>query len=289
MHDLVPASDKQSRPFLVTWRRVRKNKPALVGGVLILLLCCTALLAPWLAPRDPLATSLADRLLPPGREGYLLGTDNLGRCILSRMIHGARVTLKVGVIVVGITASVGVLAGSLAGYLGGRVDEVLMRLVDVLLAFPGLILALGIAGILGPSLYSILFALSLVGWTGYARVVRGTILSVKEREYIMAARSLGIRSRSVLLRHILPNILSPVIIMATMGMGHVILSASALSFLGLGMQPPHPEWGSMLNAGRPFMRTAPHLTVMPGLAIMLTVMAFNFLGDGLRDLLDPHR
>jgi peptide/nickel transport system permease protein len=286
MHDLDVKIIENRYSLKHVVQRLKKHKLALLGGGVILILCLMAVLAPWLAPHDPLSQNLQDRLLPPG-GGYPLGTDNLGRCVASRIIYGSRVTLQVGVMVVLITATVGILAGSAAGYLGGWLDELIMRGVDILLAFPGLILSLAIAGILGPSLYSIMLALSLVGWTGYARVVRGSILSAKEKDYVLAARSLGIKDKSLLLHHIMPNILAPVIVMATMGMAHVMLSAAALSFLGLGLQPPYPEWGSMLNAGRPFMRTAPHLTVFPGLAIMLTVMAFNFLGDGLRDALDP--
>jgi peptide/nickel transport system permease protein len=286
MHDLDARIVESRYSLRHVAHRLKKHKLALVGGGVILIICLMAVLAPWLAPHDPLSQNLPHRLLPPG-GGYPLGTDNLGRCIASRIIYGSRVTLQVGFMVVFITATIGVLAGSVAGYFGGWPDELIMRGVDILLAFPGLILSLAIAGILGPSLYSIMLALSLVGWTSYARVVRGSILSAKEKDYVLAARSLGIKDRSVLLHHIMPNVLAPVIVMATMGMAHVMLSAAALSFLGLGLQPPYPEWGSMLNAGRPFMRTAPHLTVFPGLAIMLTVMAFNFLGDGLRDALDP--
>jgi peptide/nickel transport system permease protein len=251
-----------------------------------LVLIFIAILAPFIAPHDPIEQNLEHRLLPPNAE-YPLGTDNLGRCILSRLIHGTSVSLQIGVIVVGIAATTGVTLGLIAGYRGGLVDELIMRIVDVLLAFPGIILALAIAGILGPSLYNVMLALAVVGWTSYARVVRGSVLSVKEKEFVEAARALGAGEARIMFRHILPNVTAPVIVMATLGMAHVILAAAALSFLGLGAQPPTPEWGSMLNDGRAFMRTAPHLTIFPGLAIMVTVLAFNFLGDGLRDVLDP--
>lgn len=287
MHDAIDKIKESGTPFIEIARRLGRHKLALLGGAMIGVLALFALFAPWLAPHDPNKQQLAARLLAGGEAGYLLGTDHLGRCLFSRLVFGARVSLQVGVIVVGITATVGVTLGALAGYRGGLVDEVTMRLVDVLLAFPGIILALVIAGIMGPSLFSIMFALSLIGWTSYARVVRGAVLSVKEREFVEAARSLGASDASIIFTHILPNILAPVIVIATLGMAHVMLSAAALSFLGLGMQPPHAEWGSMLNAGRPFMRTAPHLTLYPGLAIMIAVLAFNFLGDGLRDALDP--
>ena len=287
MHDAVVKIIESGPPFIEIARRLGKHKLALIGGTIIVVLVITALFAPWLAPHDPNKQQLALRLLSSGEGGYLLGTDHLGRCLFSRLIFGARVSLQVGMVVVAITATVGVTIGALAGYRGGLVDEIMMRLVDVLLAFPGIILALVIAGIMGPSLFSIMFAISLIGWTSYARVVRGAVLSVKEREFVEAARSLGADDTRIIFTHILPNVMAPVIVMATLGMAHVILSAAALSFLGLGMQPPHAEWGSMLNAGRPFMRTAPHLTVYPGLAIMIAVLAFNFLGDGLRDALDP--
>jgi len=286
MHDIVVKIIESGPPFLEALKRLRKHKLAVTGGAIIIVLCLLALFAPWIAPHDPTKQFLAHRMLAPG-EGYLLGTDHLGRCVFSRLVFGARVTLQVGLIVVGITSGVGVLLGAIAGYKGGWVDEIIMRSVDALLALPGIIMALVVAGILGPSLFSVMFAISLIGWTSYARVVRGAVLSVKEREFVEAARSLGAGDARILFRHILPNIMAPVIVMATLGMAHVILAAAALSFLGLGMQPPHAEWGSMLNAGRPFMRTAPHLTVFPGLAIMTAVLAFNFLGDGLRDALDP--
>ncbi|MCL0046986.1 ABC transporter permease, partial [Thermodesulfovibrionales bacterium] len=235
---------------------------------------------------DPIEQNLEHRLLSPNTE-YLLGTDNLGRCILSRLIHGTSVSLQIGIMVVGIAAFVGVTLGLVAGYRGGLIDELIMRIVDILLAFPGIILALVIAGILGPSLFNVMLALAVVGWTSYARVVRGAVLSVKEKEFVEAAQALGAGEARIMFRHILPNVMAPVIVMATLGMAHVILAAAALGFLGLGAQPPTPEWGSMLNDGRAFMRTAPHLTIFPGLAIMVTVLAFNFLGDGLRDALDP--
>jgi peptide/nickel transport system permease protein len=286
MHDVVVKIIESGPPFLETVKRLKKHKLAVAGLVIILALSLIALFAPFIAPHDPNKLHLAHRLLSPGGD-YPMGTDNLGRCLFSRLVFGSRVTLLAGFCVVGITSTVGVVLGIIAGYRGGLIDEFIMRCVDVLLAFPGIILALVIAGIMGPSLFNVMFALSLIGWTSYARVVRGAVLSVKEREFVEAARSLGASDNRIMLRHILPNVLAPVIVMATLGMAHVILSAAALSFLGLGVQPPNAEWGSMLNAGRIFMRTAPHMTVFPGLAIMLTVLAFNFLGDGLRDALDP--
>ncbi|MCL0097370.1 ABC transporter permease [Dehalococcoidia bacterium] len=284
MHDLVTKIIESRRTSTEVFRRLKKHRLAMIGAAIILALVLIAVLAPFIAPHDPIEQNLEHRLLSPNTE-YLLGTDNLGRCILSRLIHGTSVSLQIGVMVVGIAAFVGVTLGLIAGYRGGLTDELIMRIVDILLAFPGIILALAIAGILGPSLYNVMLALAVVGWTSYARVVRGSVLSVKEKEFVEAAQALGTGEARIMFRHVLPNVVAPVIVMATLGMAHVILAAAALSFLGLGAQPPTPEWGSMLNDGRAFMRSAPHLTIFPGLAIMVTVLAFNFLGDALRDIL----
>ena len=284
MHDMVTKIIESRLPSAEVFQRLKKHRLALIGAGIILVLIFIAVLAPFIAPHDPIEQNLEHRLLSPNTE-YLLGTDNLGRCILSRLIHGTSVSLQIGVMVVGIASIIGVTLGLIAGYRGGLTDELIMRIVDILLAFPGIILALAIAGILGPSLYNVMLALAVIGWTSYARVVRGSVLSVKEKEFVEAARALGTGEARIMFRHILPNVMAPVIVMATLGMAHVILAAAALSFLGLGAQPPTPEWGSMLNDGRAFMRTAPHLTIFPGLAIMVTVLAFNFLGDALRDIL----
>lgn len=286
MHDLfVKVVDGGTR-FADLFQNIGKNRFALIGFMIISGLVLIAFFAPFIAPHDPLEQNLDKRLLSPCKE-YFLGTDDLGRCVLSRLIYGARVSLQIGIVVVGITACVGVTLGAVAGYFGGILDEIIMRIVDIVLAFPGIILALAIAGLLGPSLFNVMLALAVVHWTGYARVVRGSILSLKEREFVELARAIGGSNSYILLRHILPNSLAPVIVMATLGMGHVILASAALSFLGLGAQPPMAEWGSMLNNGRVYMRIAPHITTFSGLAIMVTVLAFNFLGDGLRDSLDP--
>ncbi|MCL0037082.1 ABC transporter permease [Dehalococcoidia bacterium] len=284
MHDLVTKIIESRRTSTEVFRRLKKHRLAMIGAAIILALVLIAVLAPFIAPHDPIEQNLEHRLLSPNTE-YLLGTDNLGRCILSRLIHGTSVSLQIGVMVVGIASITGVTLGLIAGYRGGLTDELIMRIVDILLAFPGIILALAIAGILGPSLYNVMLALAVIGWTSYARVVRGSVLSVKEKEFVEAARALGTGEARIMFRHVLPNVMAPVIVMATLGMAHVILAAAALSFLGLGAQPPTPEWGSMLNDGRAFMRSAPHLTIFPGLAIMVTVLAFNFLGDALRDIL----
>ncbi len=269
-------------------QQLKKNKMAIIGLIIIISLAFIAFFAPFIAPHDPIEQNLDKRLLTPCRE-YPMGTDDLGRCLLSRIIYGARVSLQLGVIVVGIITVIGVTLGLISGYYGGIVDEIIMRLVDVVLAFPGIILALAVAGALGPGLFNVMLALAMVGWTGLARVVRGSVLSVKQKEFVESARALGCSDLHIMTRHILPNVMAPVIVLATLDMAFIILAAAGLSFLGLGAQPPTPEWGSMLNNGRAFMRTAPHLTTFPGLAIMVAVLAFNFLGDGLRDALDPRQ
>lgn len=274
-----------------TWRgfatnRLRKNKMAFTGLAIILLLISVAVLAPVLAPHHPYKQDLDQAFLGPSLE-YPLGTDDFGRCIFSRIIFGTRISLAIGVIVTAISVVAGVIMGMLAGFYGGVIDEAIMRIVDVFLAFPGLILALVVAGLLGPGMFNVLFALALVGWMGYARVVRGAVLAEKEKDFVETARALGAGSLYIMRRHLLPNVLAPVIVMATLGVGQAILAAAGLSFLGLGVQPPIPVWGSMLNDGKMYLQTAPHLTIFPGLAIMITVLSFNFLGDGLRDLLDP--
>ena len=267
------------------FKQFMQHKIAMFGAVIILFLAFIAIFAPYIAPHDPIEINLKKRLLSPDSE-YPLGTDNLGRCMLSRIIYGTGISLRIGIMVVGITSSVGITLGMIAGYYGGIHDEIIMRLVDMMLAFPGIILALVIAGALGPGLLNVMIALAIVGWTGYARVVRGVVLSVKEMEFVESARALGASDFYIIPRHILPSCVAPVVVMATLGMAYAILAAAGLSFLGLGSQPPTPEWGSMLNNGKNFMRTAPHLTTFPGLAIMITVLAFNFLGDGLRDVMD---
>jgi len=253
------------------------------------LLVLLAIFAPQLSPNDPIDVCLEDRLISPFTESkYPLGTDHLGRCVLSRLLYGARVSLAVGITVVGISTVIGVTLGVVSGYYGGISDSVIMRFVDATLSLPSIFLAVVIAGMLGQGLASVMIALVAIEWTSYARVARGSVLSLKEKEFVESARSLGVRDSYIMARHILPNIIAPVIVVATIGMAYVILAAAALSFLGFGAQLM-PEWGAMLNAGRVYMRTAPYLTIFPGLAIMLLVLAFNLLGDGLRDILDPRR
>nr|BEL01496.1 ABC transporter permease [Dehalococcoides mccartyi] len=290
MKRMIPAcvaTKLKIRPYVFDiFIKLKANKIALVGLIIIICFILTATLAPLIAPHSPTEQHLSLKLSPPSWE-YPLGTDNLGRCVLSRIIYGAQTSLQIAVVVVGITGLLGTTLGLLAGYFGGLLDEIIMRITDVVLAFPGLILALVVAGLLGPGLFNVMLALAIVGWTSYARVVRGCVLSAKEKTFVEAARALGDSEAHILLRHILPEVMAPVIVMATLGMGSTILSAAGLSFLGLGVQPPTPEWGAMMNSGRDFLEAAPHLIIFPGLAILFTVLSFNFLGDGLRDALDP--
>ena len=263
------------------------NRLAWIGLIIIGLLLVTALLAPLLAPYAPLAIDLTGELEGP-RQGHLLGQDKLGRDILSQIIYGSRVSLLVGLVVVGVSLVIGVTVGSMAGYFGGVFDMILMRIVDILLSFPGILLAIALTGVLGPSLKHIILALCVLGWVGYARIVRGQVLAEKNKEYVMAAKALGGSHPRIILRHILPNCFAPVIVEATFGLAGVILAESSLSFLGLGPQDV-PTWGRLLNEGTQYLLFAPHVATFPGIAIMLTVLAFNFIGDGLRNQWDVKR
>ena len=245
-----------------------------------------AIFAPLLAPYDPLAQTLGSRLEPPSAEHWL-GTDQLGRDIASRLLYGARISLVIGVVVVALAGMFGTLVGLVAGYAGGLADEALMRLTEVFLAFPPLILAMAIAGALGPSLTNAIIAIAAVTWAVYARLARGQVLSLRRREYVEAARSIGASRTRVLVRHLLPNAIAPLLIQASFDMGAAIIAAAGLSFIGFGAQPPTPEWGVMISEGRNFISTQPWLSLFPGLAILFAVGAFNVLGDGLRDVLDP--
>jgi peptide/nickel transport system permease protein len=263
-----------------------KNKLAVLGGLLVLVEIVVAILAPYLAPYDPLDQDLRSTLLPPLTGDHLMGTDDLGRDILSRIIYGARVSLLVGVAVVAIATVVGVPLGAVAGY-SPKLDRWISMGVDTLLAFPGILLALAIVAALGPGLINVMIAVGVYSMPMYIRVVRAQVLALKEREFVTAARAIGARETGILFRHILPNCIGPVIVQATINVGTGILSAAALSFLGVGVQPPTPEWGAMLSQSRLYVVIAPHAVTLPGLAIMSVVLGFNLLGDGLRDALDP--
>ena len=257
-----------------------------IGAAIVVLAILAALVGPVIMPFDPADQELALRLEGPSVRHWF-GLDELGRDIFARVLSGARISLLVGLVVVGVSSTLGTLLGSIAGYFGGMVDEVLSRLMDILLAFPGLLLAIAMVAVLGPSLTNVILALSLIGWVGYARLVRGQVLRARELEFVQAARALGAATPRILARHIIPTALPAVTVQATLGMGGAILAEAALSFLGLGVQPPTPSWGTMLSYGRAHMLEAPHLTIFPGLAIAVLVLGFNFLGDGLRDALDP--
>lgn len=268
------------------WWQLRRNRLALFGAAVLAVLAVVALLAPWLAPYSPAAQNLPASLQPPG-PAHLFGTDEFGRDILSRLIYGTRVSLLVGFFSVAIALAGGGFLGMLAGYYGGWVDNIIMRVMDVMLALPTILLAIVIVTSLGPGLTNVMVAVGISLIPNFARVAKAAVLGVRELEYIEAARASGAGNLRIIFRHILPNSLAPVIIQATLSVAGAILSAAALSFIGLGAQPPTPEWGSMLSSGRAFLRDAPHVTTFPGLAILLTVLALNLFGDGLRDALDP--
>ena len=257
-----------------------------IGLAIILMFVLSAVFAPLLAPMDPIQQILSQRLKPPS-AGHWLGMDQLGRDVLSRLLFGAPISLTVGLVVVGSASTLGTLVGLIAGYARGTVDELLMRLTDIFLAFPPLILAMAIAGALGPSLNNAMIAIATVTWPVYARLVRGQVLSLREREFVEAAFSIGASTPRILFRHLLPNALAPILVQASFDMGGAILSAAGLSFIGFGARPPTPEWGVMISEGSKFFSTQPWLSFFPGLAILLTVAAFNLIGDGLRDAFDP--
>ncbi|BCS33619.1 glutathione ABC transporter permease GsiD [Luteitalea sp. TBR-22] len=259
-----------------------------IGLVLVVATVLVAVAGPWLVASDPRTQELALRLAGPSLA-HPFGLDELGRDILARLVAGARISLLVGVSVVSVSAAIGLLVGGVAGYAGGWVDTLIGRVIDVLMAFPGILLAIALVAALGPSLRNVVLALAAIGWVGYARLVRGQVLKAREFEYVQAARSLGASAAWVLARHVLPSAYPAVLVQATLGMAGAIVAEASLSFLGLGVQPPTPSWGAMLDAGRGHLLDAPHLTIFPGMAIALLVLGFNFLGDGLRDRIDPRR
>ena len=268
------------------FRRLMRDRAAVFGFIVVLIFVTLAVLAPLIAPHNPAAQHLNERLVAPNPT-FPLGTDHLGRCLLSRLLFGAQISLGSAIIASLMALGIGVIVGVLSGYFGGWVDTVFMRIVDLILAFPLLVLALAITGMLGIGMISILIGIVSVWWASYARIVRSLVLSVRERPFIEAARATGVSPFKIITRHVLPNVITPVIVLATLEMGNLILAVAGLSFLNLGVQSPTPEWGAMLNEGRLFLRRAPQLMIYPGLMISLTVLGFNLLGDGLRDALDP--
>lgn len=281
-----PTKPKQSRLWVDSLMRIIKSKTALIGLIIILFLLVVAVFAPQIATHDPTRGDILERYLPPSSD-YYLGTDELGRDIYSRIVYGTRISIQIGVIAVGISMILGVIIGGVAGFFGRWIDMIFMRFIDILMAFPGILLAIAMVAILGPGLTNAMIAVGIVGVPQFARIVRSTVLSVKETEYIEAARANGVRNFRILFRHVLPNCLAPIIVQATLGVGTAILEAAGLSFLGLGAQPPTPEWGAMLSDGRAALQSAPWVITFPGIAIFLFVLGFNLFGDGLRDALDP--
>jgi len=274
---------------LIFWheiRNIKKNTFLVVGLLMFATILICALFSNIIAPYSPYDSDIKNRLTPPSRI-HLFGTDEFGRDILSRVIYGTRISLVVGVVAVGIATVLGVILGAVAGYYGGRLDAVLMRIVDSMLSFPAILLALSIVAILGPGLINLMIAIGIVYTGGFARVVRSSVLSVKEEDFVEASKALGFADYMIIKENILPNISSTIIVQATVFLAYSVLAEAGLSFLGLGVQPPTPSWGEMLSAGRLHIHTSPWITIFPGLAISFTVLAFNFLGDGLRDLLDP--
>lgn len=267
-------------------RRLAKNRLAVASAVVILLAAVAAIFAPALAPYDPNALNLDAQLSPPS-AAHPLGTDDLGRDVLSRMLYGARISLSVGFVAVGIAIAIGIVLGGLAGYYGGRVDQVIMWLVDVMLVFPSIFLILAVIAFVGPGLFKIMAIIGLTGWMGTTRLVRAEFLALREREFVAAVRAQGARDARIIFRHILPNAVAPVLVSATFGVAGAILTESALSFLGLGVPPPNATWGSLLSDGKAMIEVAWWLTVFPGLAIFVVSLAYNLLGEGIRDALDP--
>ncbi|MDD2202066.1 MAG: ABC transporter permease [Firmicutes bacterium] len=264
-----------------------RHKLGVVGLVMLIAFVAIAVFAPFVAPCDPYEMDLANPFLPPGSPGHILGTDNFGRDTLSRLIYGSRVSLLIGIVVVSISSVLGSLLGLLAGYYGGWVDATVMRLVEVFYSFPFLILVIAVMAILGPSIFNVMWVLGLVSWPLYARLVRAQVMALKSEDFIKAASALGCSDARIMFRHILPNVLTPVIVSATLGIPGAILSSAALGFLGFGVQPPTPEWGAMVSEAKDFMLLNSNMIIWPGLCIFLVVLSFNFVGDALRDALDP--
>ena len=277
---------KSEAGFLDIWRRLRKNPLAMFGLFIVVLLIFFAITADVIAPYKYYEQNLMNSFQSPSKE-HLFGTDEFGRDILSRIIHGSRISLQVGLIAVGISVIFGGFFGAVAGYYGGRIDNLIMRGMDILLSIPSILLAIAIAASLGPGLYNMMVAVGISTTPQYARIIRGSVLSLRGQEFVEAAKAVGSSDTRIIMKHILPNCLAPIIVQSTLGVASAILTAAGLSFIGLGIQPPTPEWGAMLSGGREYIRDYAYMTIFPGLAIMITILALNFLGDGLRDVLDP--
>lgn len=277
---------KKSGPWREVWRRLKQNKAAMLGLLVMVILILAAIFVDYVAPYGYDDQDLMRRFQTPNSQHWF-GTDNFGRDIFSRIVYGAQVSLKVGLIAVGIAMFIGGALGAVAGFYGGKIDNFIMRFIDVLLAIPSILLAISIVAALGPELRNVMIAVGIGSIPSYGRIVRASVLSLRDQEFIEAARAVGADDTRLILKHIIPNSMAPLIVQATIGVANAILSAAGLGFIGLGIQPPLAEWGAMLNSGRQYIRDYPHLTAFPGLAIMITIFALNLLGDGLRDALDP--
>lgn len=285
----TPNLHNEARPRSLwrdAWARLRKNYFAMAGAAILLMMLIVAVFAPYLTPYDP-NTQDYTRMMQGPSSSNLFGTDNFGRDILTRIMYGARISLRLGFLGTIVGATIGSLLGALSGYYGGWVDTILMRLLDVQMAFPGLLLAIVIITVLGVGEINVIIAIGVFSIPTFARVVRGSLLALREQDFVLAARSVGVPDRRLMFVHLLPNALAPILVLATIRLGTAILTAASLGFLGLGIRPPAPEWGTMLSEGRNYMQLAPHIAIFPGLAILVTVLALNLLGDGLRDALDP--
>lgn len=281
-------SNKKRSQWVEVWRRLKRNKMAVLGLIILIVLFLLAIFADVIADYDTVVIkqNLAHRLQGPS-AAHWLGTDEFGRDIFARLVHGTRVSLKVGIVAVGISIVIGGILGAIAGYYGGKLDNTIMRIMDIFLAVPSILLAIAIVSALGPSILNLMLAISISSVPSYARIVRASVLSIRDQEFIEAAKAIGASNTRIIFRHIIPNSLAPVIVQATLGVASAILSTAGLSFIGLGIQPPAPEWGSMLSGGRQYLRYAWWVTTFPGVAIMITILSLNLLGDGLRDALDP--
>ncbi len=279
-------SFRDSYFYSVFWQRFRRNRFAMAGGIIVAGLFVLSFLAPYITPYDPATIDAYHVLLPPSASHWM-GTDELGRDVFTRVIYGARISLKVGFVAIGIAVAIGTVVGLVAGYYGSWVDSLLMRFVDIMLCFPTFFLILAVIALLEPSIWYIMLIIGITGWMGVARLVRAEVLSIKERDYITAARSIGASNARIIFRHILPNAAAPVFVAATLGVAGAILTESALSFLGIGVQPPTPSWGNILTSGKDYLEFAWWLSLFPGVAILVTVLAYNLLGEGIRDALDP--
>ncbi len=281
-------SNKKRSQWMEVWRRLKRNKMAILGLIILIILFLLAIFADVIANYDNVVIkqNLAQKLQGPS-AAHWLGTDEFGRDIFARLVHGTRVSLQVGIVAVGISIIIGGVLGAVAGYYGGKLDNTIMRIMDIFLAVPSILLAIAIVSALGPSILNLMLAISISSVPSYARIVRASVLSIRDQEFIEAAKAIGASNVRIIFRHIIPNSLAPVIVQATLGVASAILSTAGLSFIGLGIQPPAPEWGSMLSGGRQYLRYAWWVTTFPGVAIMITILSLNLLGDGLRDALDP--